>query len=311
MGEFCCHDHKDIIQKAAKKRPKWSATRNPKRLEALAKRMGNAMAVDIVKGINTFRRKINPQKVYDSWIQNGYEGITHTIPWDKMDEDLTPAKRKVADGLDIFGRLGLEAIAAPQRPKLRYDYKNPNIQRIYEKRSGEWITRINLQTRENIKRIVHTQMTNATSPRDMAAEIRNHVGLTERYSIAHTNYVNGLKEKGVPAEKIDVLGEKYYQKLLTSRARMIARTETQFMLNRGQLEVWKEGQRQGLIPNTAMKVWVADGDPCPDCEAMDGEAVPVHDSWETPDGDEVDIPTEIHPNCNCIMTLEMGDDEEE
>ena len=312
MAVFCCHHKHEYIQKAkSKKRPKWSKTRTPKRLEALAVRMSGAIAVDLKTGINVFRRKISPEKVYQAWLSRKYEGIRDHLPWDDLPDHLEKTAKTMGSGLDKFTELGIDAIPPSKQPLLRYDSKNPAIQRIQQERSGDLITRITNETRSTVAEIVKNNFDRGWSPQDIAQEVRNYVGLTPRYAQAHANYINGLKEKGMDPDKVDALGDRYYQRLLDSRAKTIARTETQFMLNRGQLEVWKEASRQGLISKNAMKVWVADGDPCPICEDMDGEAVPIHESWVLPEGDEVDIPTETHPNCNCIMTLETDDDEDE
>lgn len=305
MAHFCCHDHGEIVRKAAKKRPSWNKTRNPKRMEALAKRFGNAISADLVNGIYSFRKKIpNPQVLHDAWMSGKWDGLDRVIPWNKLEGDLEPAKATLKTGLPIFGALGLEAIPAPVRSELRYDYKNPAIERVFDKRAAEWVVGISNDTRESIKQVVHTQMANAQSPRDMALQIKDTIGLYPRLAQAHANYTAKLVQQGVSPERVDQLSGKYYDKLLTYRAKTIARTETQFMLNRGQLEVWKQADRDGLIPKTAVKVWVVDGDPCPECQEMDGEEVGVNEPWITEEG-PVDIPSEIHPNCNCIMTLDF------
>lgn len=314
MSIFRAVENREWVQKQKlRKRPRWSKTRNPKRLEALSKRFGSAISADLVTGINTFRRKIpNPETIYQAWLDGNYEGISRVIPWDELHKSLQPARNRLFEGLEVFGNLGLEVIKEPERPKLRYDYKNPHIQRVFDKRAGEWIVKISGDTRDSIKEVVHRQMTQGVSPRQMSEEIRNMVGLYPRLANAHANYVNQLEKKGLHPERVKVLGDRYYQELLTYRAKTIARTETQFMLNRGQLEVWKEGARQGFIPKTAKKVWITDGDPCDEiCDPMDGEMVGLYDSWSLPNGDEVDIPTESHPNCQCIMTIEFDEEDDD
>lgn len=294
--------------KRIKNRPKWKLTRTPKRTEALANAMSRAVKVDLVKGISKFRTKIPDKEViYQAWLKGSYSGIVSTIPWDDLHKDLGPAKDRLREGLGASMSSALVAIPPSKRPELRYDYKNPRIERVFNKRAGEWITAIDADTRKNIQTIVHNQFTQGLSPRDLAASIKNTVGLYPRLSNAHVNYVKGLKASGMPEAKVEKLGDAYYDKLLTYRSTMIARTESQFMLNRGQLEVWRESSDQGLIPREAKKVWVVDGDPCEICEPMDGIAVGLAESWLLNTGDVVEIPTESHPHCYCIMTIEYGD----
>jgi hypothetical protein len=299
------------IYKAIKGRPKWKKTRSAKRVGALGNRMSKAVAVDLVNGIQTFKKRIpDKEDIYQAWLKGNYSGIVRIIPWEHLDKDLTPAKDKLNNGLTAAMISANKSLPPHRQPTLRYDYRNPRIQNVFNRRAGEWITAIDQDTRNSIQTIVHRQFVNALSPRDLAGQIKNVIGLYPKLANAHTNYVNGLKAQGMSADKVERLGDKYYDKLLNYRSMMIARTESQFMVNRGQLEVWREGANQGLIPKVAKKVWVTDGDPCEICDPMDGIAVDLDDMWSLNNGDVVDIPTESHPHCYCIMTIDYGDEEE-
>lgn len=303
--------HFEPIRKGFKGRPKWKTTRTQPRLEALKNQMARAVNVDLVKGIKTFKKRIPDKEViYQAWLKGDYSGIVREIPWNDLHKDLQPAKDKLGKGFDASLSAGLMTLEPHQRPNLRYDYKNPQIQRVFESRSGEWITAIEQKTRESIQTIIHRQFTNALTPRALANQIKDTIGLYPQLANAHVNYVNGLKAQGLSEDKVERLGDKYYDKLLDYRSMMIARTESQFMVNRGQLEVWKESSNQDLIPKTARKVWVTDGAPCDICEPMDGVSVLLVESWVLNTGDVVEIPTESHPHCECNMTIEMGDEEE-
>lgn len=304
LSQFCFVDHGyERIQKA-RKRPNWSKTRNPKRMEALAKRFGSAVRADFLTGIRTFKKRVSLQSIYDAWLTGRWENIDRIIPWHRMDDDFGPLNDQLLGAAEAFGALGLEVIDKPMHKELRYDLKNQLIRKIVKKRIAEKIVNPVLSGgRENIRRIVQDRMKLGLTNRQIAERIRDHIGLDERRAIALDNYFQGRMKAGV---KINLQQNyhAYRDKLLMDRAKTIAKTETQNMLNRGQLEIWKEGIRQGLIPADAEKVWVVDGDPCPMCEDMDGESIPVHDSWDTDNG-EVDIPSDIHPNCECIMTIEI------
>lgn len=299
---FCTHG---LVLKAARKRPRWEKTRSPKRLEALARRFGSAVALDLQRGINTFRRYVpDPERVYEAWMSGGWDGVSRVIPWDRLDSALEPAARSQREGMAEFGAVGLEAIPAPARRELRYDYANPSLQALNRRRTAEWVVGVTDGTRQSIRQVVEGQMTSGADIRQMAHRIKDVVGLYPRLARAHQNYVDGLVKAKVSPAQLDRLAERHYQRLLEYRARTIAKTETQFMANRGQYEVWKEAARQELLPRHSEKSWIADGDPCEDCADMDGETVPLHDSWDTPGGDSVETPSDIHPNCECLMGLE-------
>lgn len=289
---------REWIRKAAKrKRPMWSKTRNPKRLEALAHRMSHAVSADIFNGIKTFRRKIpNKDVIYDAWIKGGYSEIDRAIPWHELPDSLMPYQNTLMSNLGGISKLGLDALPAPAK-EYRFDYENPRIQRIFEKRAAQRIVSISDDSRKSIQGIVHTQFTQGRSPRDLAGEIKNHIGLYPRLAQAHVNYVDGLKAQGLPEAKVNALSEANYDRLLDYRAMSIARTESSYMLNRGQLEVWKQSQDDGMIPQSAMKVWQVDSDPCDLCEPMDGIGVLIDDFWTLSDGTVCDVPTDSHTNC--------------
>lgn len=305
---------REPILKAFKHRPKWKTVRNAKRMEALGHRMASGVTVSLKHGIQTFRKRIPDKEViYQAWLKGDYSEVVRIIPWEKLHDDLKPAKDKLGKGFALAMSHSLDTLPPHRQPVLRYDYKNPNIERVFQKRSGEWITAIEAETRKSIQTIIHRQFTNALTPRTMSAQIKQTIGLYPRLANAHANYVNNLVAQGMPDDRVELLGGRYYDKLLNYRSQMIAKTETQFMVNRGQLEVWKESSNQDLIPKTARKVWITDGAPCEICDPMDGVSTPLDGFWSLNNGDVVEIPTESHPNCECIMSLEMGDegDEEE
>lgn len=281
-------------------------------MEALANRMARAVKIDLITGVETFRKKINPEKIYDAWLNRSYDNVMSHIPWQEHSAHLESANTRLFDLAAEAASLGIEGLDKPIRDELRYDYKNPYVQRAFNKRTAEWNTNMGQDNIENIRNTIHSQFTDALTPRRMANEIKNHIGLNPRLATAQMNFVKGLQGKSLTEDRITELSNKNYDRLLDYRANMIARTESMQMINHGQLAVWKEGQNQELIPKTSTKVWEVDGNPCPDCEDMDGEEVPINDVWMTANG-PCDIPTDIHPNCECLMTLNMeaGSDEEE
>lgn len=306
MAHFCCGRPQQSVKiLKGKKRPAWSRTINPKRVEALSAKFGNAIRADITTGIQGFKKRIpNPEVVYQAWLNGEYEGLDRVIPWNRLDDDLTPAKSRLADVMATFSDMGIEAIDHPDIAELRYDYKNPGITRIFNDRAGEWIQGITDSSRNSIRNVVKNQMNRGWSPRDVAEGIKGHIGLTPRLAIAADNYAEKVHGSGlVRPDKAAGMVYAYQNRLLDYRANSIARTETQFMLNRGQLDVWQEAQRQDLLKPTAKKVWITDGNPCEICEPMDGVAVGLNDSWVLSDGSTVDIPTESHPMCMCLMTI--------
>jgi len=98
----------------------------------------------------------------------------------------------------------------------------------------------------------------------------------------------------------------------STRADMIARTETIRAANAGALESYKQA-------GITRKVWIADGDACPYCAGLDGTVISIDepfleqgtkyqpDGAKTPlsiDYEDVDGPP-AHPNCRCAVRAEV------
>jgi HK97 family phage portal protein len=124
--------------------------------------------------------------------------------------------------------------------------------------------------------------------------------------------LKSLEEGWSHKELRDALAEKFSE-WETSRAEMVAHTETMRAVNAAAVESYR---RAGV----KYKVWVADPDACPYCAAMDGTVVGVDDDYfkvgDTyhPNGaerpmtisyEDVSGPP-LHPNCRCVTRAEAG-----
>ena len=124
--------------------------------------------------------------------------------------------------------------------------------------------------------------------------IRPLIGLTSRQAAA---VLKLRTAKGVLA------ADRYAAQLLKHRALTIARTETIRASVDGQLAIWREAQRQGLLPMNARKRWIVTPDDrlCPQCAPLKGVEVPLNSPF--PGG--VDGPP-LHPNCRCAVSVVTG-----
>lgn len=299
------------VLKARRPRRKWQATRTYHRLEALSHKMGNAVSVDLSKGIKTFKKRIDVNKVYDAWISRDYSQIERVIPWHKLDDDIDPAFQRVGAGLATSGLISLESLPANIDKKLRWDTTNPRIRHLIHSRKKENFTNLSRDSVQNINSWVHRSFDKALSPRNVADQIKDSIGLLPRHQVAVDNYRIGLVAGGTPPPAASQLASAYADRLLDSRAMMIARTETRIATNQGQLSVWQQAADEDLIDrDTARKVWIVDGNPCELCEPMDGVSVLLDESWTLSDGSVTDCPPlDVHPNCYCGMELDIDGDE--
>ena len=315
------------IQKAAKRgggqagRPRRSVTKTYTQLTRLSNRMGNAVSVNLVNGITTFKKRIPVGQLLHAWQTGDYGKVMGTIPWDKLPDDLQGGLDTIGNTVWAAGNFQLNSLPPNINKNLRFDITNPHIKGFIRNRTGELVRRIQADAQKTIQDAVARTFTETLTPRQVASQIKSSIGLLPAHERALANYRQGLQAGGMNGAQVEKLSDKYEDKLLTFRTNMIAQTETRLATNQGQLTVWQEGVRQGYIDKgTAKKEWVVDGDPCETCEPMDGVRVGIDEPWqlEYPNGDTkfVYIPTEAHPFCMCGMELhfddtEKGEDNEE
>lgn len=318
MIHFCAHGHAHNVQKAARKgggpagRPRRAVTNTYKKLTALSNRMGSAIQVDMVKGIKTFKKKVSADAIYDAWRTGNYERVMASIPWQALPEDLEDMTDGIGQTYGDAANFQIEKLPPQINQRLRFDTSNPMLKGFIQRRTGELIRGIQSDVQTTVQNAVARSFNEALTPRQVALQIKGSIGLLPQHERALANYRQSLMVGGVAPGRVEKLADQYENKLLDYRANTIARTETRFATNQGQLAVWHEGAKQGYIDKaTAKKEWVVDGDPCETCEPMDGIKVALDDAWtlEYPNGDikAVYIPTEAHPNCMCGMELHFDD----
>lgn len=302
------------IQKAKPRK----VARTYARVKALSNTMTKAVHVDLVKGITTFKKKISPQALADAYATKSYGAIMATIPWEDLHDSLQPATAKVGDTLSMAAGRTIALLPPPMQNGLRWDVKNPQIQKYLRERTGKLIVDIQNDTLNVVQRSVQRSFSQALTPRDVADQIKDSIGLHPRYEQAVVNYQNKLYAGGKHSpEQVEDLTDAYSGRLLDSRAMTVARTETRSASNYGQLSVWKQASNDGLLPKNSMKTWVTCKEclcktpcPCDLCLPMEGVSVAVDEFWMLSDGTVCEIPSDAHPNCNCGMTMDMGDGSE-
>jgi hypothetical protein len=272
------------------------------RLNALARRMRSAVAADILGGLHTFKRSVDPQELMDAWKGGNYETVDRVIPWRNLDTSMSKAKGRLLTTLSSAAALGVHTLPPPSHPRLRWDMKNPDLRDYVDKRVASFVRDVTHETREHIRNVVARSFRVASTPRDVAREIVGSIGLHERYANALNNRRVGLIGEGKPAREVDRLTDRYEQDLLKARSMAVARTETRRATNHGQRSIWREAGRQGLIdPKSATRIWVINEETaCEDCEPMDGAETTLEEPYEG--GLE---PGEVHPNCECVEIIEF------
>lgn len=135
------------------------------------------------------------------------------------------------------------------------------------------------------------------------------VGLDERYARAVDNFQNGLIERGTSRSAARGRAKQYANTLVRARAKTIARTETQRMLQLAQREAYERTMDLLGIPASAATVeWLTSDDEklCEQCAPLNGETAPFDNTvWDN--GDTYTYGPPLHPNCRCttVVRFEM------
>jgi hypothetical protein len=289
-----------IITKA--RRPKIAT---PARVEALSARMASALKVDFLHGIQSFKARANRDSMREAFLAKDYKAVMRSVPWKDMDKDLDLGR--LGDAMRSGAIAAKREIAMPST--FRYGLTNPKIDAYVKNRTGELITTSEKGMLEAVRAATARSVSHALTPQQVADEIRGSIGLNEPQARALANYRSGMasaKEAIAPDEQ-EARADSYRERLLDQRATMIGRTEVRFAENAGQQEVWESADEQGFIPDTALRVWKVDGNPCPQiCRPMNNVPTGLREPWTLPDGREVMLPTESHPNCFCIAILDIS-----
>lgn len=305
-----------LIQKVRKPRKPWKKTRTYSRLNKLTHSMSGAVRINFKDGITRFSNRVKPDEIYDAWLSRNYAKMYETIPWDKLPGDLSGYGDSIGSVLEGNGLETIKLLPQIAQKNLRWNMSNPRIRSYVDNRVGSLVTNITQETQSFIASTIARSYDTGLTARRVASMIKPAIGLGNRLGIAHANYVEGLRQQGLSDNKIQTLGDRYEDKLLDYRSFMIARTESSYARNQGQLSVWKAAADQDLIDRqTAKKEWIVDGNPCAEClDIEDQGPIGLEESWDSDDG-PIDAPP-AHPNCMCGMDMtfeeatEPTDDEE-
>lgn len=226
------------------------------------------------------------------------EAAIATLPFQTFETGLGNALYEALSASATKGaKLSAKYLPKAAQTRLRFDLVNPNAVEWAKQRSGQLITQISDETRAGVRAIIAQGQSEGLTVRKQARLIRQHVGLTERDAKAVAKMRARLVEEENP--NVDSITERYSQRLLSRRARLIAQTETIASSNAGVLEGWRGAQAQGLLSTDAKKKWIiTPAEVCELCKAVAGEAVPIN----SPFSNGLDAPPR-HPRCRCTVGL--------
>lgn len=195
-----------------------------------------------------------------------------------------------------------EAEAIGERLAISFDELSPAVIQAIRDHGAALVREVTEETRAAITEAIERAYVEGLHPRQAANAIAEIVGLTRRQAAAVERYRAALDAEGRDAAQVDRMVARFTRRLLTRRAQLIARTETNRAMNLGRRGTWRDLVLQGLLdPARWRRQWLtvlpAPG-VCPICAPRDGTTATIDGTY----ADDLDGPP-AHPACRCSEVL--------
>jgi hypothetical protein len=274
-------------------------------IHRIADRLAPEMRRAFLLAVAQLRGRVSIEALTIALQTNRVAAVEVLLNADQFSEDLRPAVAVVREAFGLGGAATARHLGARLGESMSFDSTNEMAARAAERVGARMVTNVTRGTRDAIRAVVARGFRQGIPPRDLARMMRDLIGLAEGDQMAVVNYRFGLLRAGLPADRVDRLTQVYAQRKLRERALTIARTEVLNASNEGQLELWRQARRDGMLTE-ARKVWIVTPDDrlCPSCQRVPGmnpNGRRLEEPFETPLGPR-QRPT-LHPRCRCAIGL--------
>ncbi len=208
-----------------------------------------------------------------------------------------PLERVATRGARLAVNQATPFFAAEVDLALAFSVANEEASAFATQRAASLVVEMKTEQVKAIRGIISTSLDLGRSPDAIARDIRQVIGLNSRLATAQANFIRGLESQDLAESVVRRRAQKNYDRLLTYRSQLIARTETINAATQGQVRTWNRAVKDGTLPSGMVKVWITAGDRRvdPDCIALDGSTVPITEAFNP------DPP--LHASCRCALGL--------
>lgn len=193
---------------------------------------------------------------------------------------------------------------------------NPYSEKWIRSRSAQLVVDISNGQRERLRSLLARNFERGIRPEagiegieeilrgTLYSEMDITAGLTETQSQWVVRRQDLMIAQGTPPSVARLRVKEFADRLLRTRAKTIARTETVDAHTKGLEDSWQLAQDNGLMPEGTEKVWISflDNRTSEICEELHDVAVPVGQPFESSYVGSIDRPP-AHPNCRSTMIL--------
>jgi hypothetical protein len=184
----------------------------------------------------------------------------------------------------------------------KFDFVDPNALKWIDEYGAKDVKYISDSSRAAIRNVILTGYEDGNTPRDMAREIKTHIGLDEARSKTLQKYSENLFAKGLPDSEVWRLMETKGKALLNARANTIAINEVSEAGAQATYQSTKSAVERGVLSPfewEGYRIITADERTCPFCNGAAGETRRI------PDGVYASGSTnaKLHTKCRCVEGL--------
>ena len=173
----------------------------------------------------------------------------------------------------------------------------PHIESILQDSGAQALVQIDASTETNVNLVNEKAVAYA---KERAAVLVTNISESTR-GMLRTDVATAMQE-GWSNDKLSATLEDNYA-FSSARSDMIARTETAYADVQGNLDAYKVS---GVVES---KEWITGAGCCDLCDELDGETIPLDDTFATEDGAIQGPP--LHPSCRCDLLPITKDAESE
>lgn len=262
---------------------------------------------ECIESIPVFREgATDDKKVWERFMDQ-----VDDVYYDILNESGQAAARRLNKDFKINFKFTMEPLQkAEVPPPISYVPVNPYSVEWMKTRSLDLAKKtLAANQREVIREILEDSFERGLRAEKTYASIKANIGLNHKGPLSYRAVRNREalhRAAGLPEVEVKRLTDRYRNKLLKTRAQMIARTETIAANAAGRNQTWKLAQEAGQLPDV-VREWIAAPDspnpdrPCEQCEDLDGKTAKIGEPYESIEG-PVDAPP-AHPDCRCTETI--------
>lgn len=282
------------------KEPEWRA------LHRIQDRAAPRLRRAFLRAVAKTQDEITYARVVEALDRGDIDAAVAAIRWEAVGEPIL--KQDMLRILrDLFDQAG--GVSASLIKDASFSVLNPRGLTFMAEHGADLVTSITETTKTTLRQTLVDSLADGLNAQDTARLVKDHIGLTPRFSAAVRKYRQRLADEGFTKGEVKQFASDYAAKLRQHRALTIARTEAAFAATAGQHEAWEQAAEQGLfVRSEARRVWIttpddlAQHDP-PSCSDFDGVKATMDGDFSIPGYTAARPP--LHPGCRCAVGLEI------